>query len=411
MSTLKSKFSKDFKEPEPIPERGVERAVELMRSGRLYRYNFSSDFQEDEAPNDSELDLACETALLERDFASYTGHRFAVAVNSCGSALFLSLKAAGLKPGQKVLTNAFTFTAVPSSIVHAGGVPIYLECDERLVVDLDDLRRKVESHPDARFFLLSHMRGHIANLEVISEICREFEICLIEDCAHSLGARWQERLVGSFGEIACFSSQSYKMLNSGEGGFLATNDDRSAAYAILAAGCYEKLYRKHLSRPEDHLFEEMKTAVPNFSLRMSNLAAAVLRPQLANLDERIELYNSRYRQLVSLLKHPSIAIPEPLPQVRRVGDSLQFLLKGLSENQLESFLRTTAERHVMVQVFGRMDNSRYFRNWRYSYEELPELKQTEEILAVACDLRISLSFTPEDVRTLAQIILETLGTL
>ncbi len=411
MSTRTSIFCKDSKEPEPVPEKGVERAVELMRSGHLYRYNFSSDFDETDAPAESELEPACETSLLEREFAMYTGHRFAVAVNSCGSALFLSLKAAGLSPGEKVLTNAFTFTAVPSSIVHAAGVPVYIECDEQLVLDLGDLRRKIDAHPDARFLMLSHMRGHIANLPIIKQLCLEFDICLIEDCAHSLGARWGESLVGTFGEIACFSSQSYKMLNSGEGGFLATSDERLAAYSILAAGCYEKLYRKHLSRPADHLFEELKTSVPNFSLRMSNLTAAVIRPQLETLEERVGLYNTLYRQLKSLLRHPNIVIPEPLPSVRRVGDSLQFLLKGLTENQLESFLRGTAERNVKIQIFGRMDNARYFRNWRYSYDTAPALNQTEEILAVACDLRISLSYAPEDVRILAQIILETLGAL
>ncbi|MDE5107917.1 MAG: DegT/DnrJ/EryC1/StrS family aminotransferase, partial [Trichodesmium sp. St17_bin3_1_1] len=71
--------------------------------------------------------------------------------------------------------------------------------------------------------------------------------------------------------------QSYKLLNSGEGGFVATNDDKIAAYCILAAGCYEKLYKKHISRPfDDGLFEQMKPSVPNFSLRMNNLTAAVI---------------------------------------------------------------------------------------------------------------------------------------
>ena len=129
----------------------------------------------------------------------------------------------------KVLTNGFTFTAVPSSIVHAGAVPIFLECNELYQVDLDDLKGKIQAHQDAKFFVLSHMRGHISDLQAIEEICHQAGVFLIEDCAHSLGSKWydknqkKDRLVGQYGQVACFSSQSYKLLNSGEGGFVATN--------------------------------------------------------------------------------------------------------------------------------------------------------------------------------------------
>ncbi len=109
-----------------------------------------------------------------------------------------------------------TNTAVPSSIVHAGGVPIYIECNSEYVIDLEDLKRKIESHPDAKFFVLSYMRGHIPDLDAVKNICDRAGIYLIEDCAHSLGAEWDGNLVGHHGEIACFSTQSYKLLNSGE---------------------------------------------------------------------------------------------------------------------------------------------------------------------------------------------------
>lgn len=411
------KFTKDSKIPDPIPPDGIEKAVKLMETGLLYRYNFDAELSQ----NTSDLDreLATEVAQLELEFSRYTGHRYAIAVNSCGSALFLSLKAADVQLGAKVLTNGFTFTAVPSSIVHAGAIPIYLECNDLYQVDLDDLKNKIQAHPDAKFFILSHMRGHISDLQAIEEICYQAGIFLIEDCAHSLGAKWYDenqkkyRLVGQYGQIACFSSQSYKLLNSGEGGFIVTNDAKMAIYCILAAGSYENLYKKHLSRPFDNdLFEQMKPWVPNFSLRMSNLTAAVLRPQLKTLEARISQYNKNYEQLTNILAPvANINVPFPPEKVYRVGDSIQFNLLNLTSQQVEKFITRTAARGVKIQIFGRLDNSRYFKNWKYSFDQIPQLPNTEEIISAACDLKLALSFDADDINLIGYIIKDVLYNL
>ena len=287
------RFTKDSKLPDPIPEAGISQAVKLMEKGKLYRYNFNFEINADTNTSVLESELASEVAKLENRFCQHMGYKYAIAVNSCGSALFLSLKAAGIQIQDKVFTNAFTFTAVPSSIVHANGIPIYVECNKDYILDIDDFIKKVHANPEVKFFILSHMRGHISDMKTIKEICGEFNIYLIEDCAHSLGAKWydeqQEKSipVGHHGQIACFSSQSYKLLNSGEGGLIATDDEKIAAYAILGAGSYEKLYKKHIARPfNDAIFESMKQDVPNFSLRMSNLTASVLLPQVDTISER-----------------------------------------------------------------------------------------------------------------------------
>ena len=405
-------FTKDPKSPEEIPEDGIEKAIELMRGGRLYRYNFAGEFESPSDRDDLSKEPACQVALLEDEFSSLVGHDYAVAVNSCGSAIFLALKAAGVKHGDEVFTNAFTFTAVPSSIVHAGGTPLYVECTDQYVIDVDDLKRQMEAHPEAKYFVLSHMRGHIANMERIQQVCEDAGVYLIEDCAHSLGCTWRrsgedrETQVGHFGRIACFSSQSYKMLNSGEGGVITTNDEHAATYCILAAGSYEFLYKKHIARPQnDELFEKLKPIVPNFSLRMSNLTAAIIRPQLLTLEERIGEYNRRYDQLKGILNQSEhIHVPEYLDQASRVGDSVQFNLVGLSGDQVDQFLSEVKSRGVGLQIFGRLDNSRYYKNWKFSFDEVPELRQTDEIISLACDLRISLTFDEQDIELLGTIV-------
>jgi dTDP-4-amino-4,6-dideoxygalactose transaminase/ubiquinone/menaquinone biosynthesis C-methylase UbiE len=407
------KFNKSFKTPDPIPQAGIEQAIKLMQKGRLYRYNFSDDLSNYSNLyefKDEDEQLATELAKLEYEFSLYTQHKYVIGVNSCASAIFLSLKAGGVKPGDKILTNAFTFTAVPSSIVHAAGVPIYVECNSEYVIDIEDLKRKIADHPDAKFFVLSYMRGHISDLDTIKNICEQAEIYLIEDCAHSLGAEWNGKLIGYHGETACFSTQSYKMLNSGEGGLIATNNPELAAYCILAAGSYERLYKKHLARPlDDNLFEKMKPHVPNFSLRMSNLTAAVLRPQIEFLDSKISQGRQKYDRLVEILSSVrNIYIPAPLLQVKRAPDSLQFNLLGLTSEQVDKFVEQTSERGIAIQIFGRADNSRYYKNWQYSFTEIPSLQKTESIICSACDLRLPSSFNFDDLNLIGYIIKDVL---
>ncbi|VAW66080.1 hypothetical protein MNBD_GAMMA09-2848 [hydrothermal vent metagenome] len=414
------KFTKSFDDPNPIPPTAIRNAVSLMENGMLYRYGHinSNNAQSNSAGEaGSEFDSASEVSRLELVFAQYTGHKYAVAVNSCGSAMFIALKAMGVQPNDKVFTNAFTFTAVPSSIVHANAIPVYLECNDQYIIDLEYFKQQIAQQPDVKYFILSHMRGHIAELDKIKALCTENNIRLIEDCAHGLGKRWNEAetdknsFVGHHCEIACYSSQSHKMLNSGEGGFIATNDDRLAAYCILAAGSYEELYKKHLSRPmDDALFESIKFNVPNFSLRMNNLTASVLRPQVDLIDERIESYKEKYSRLVSILSGSNyIHIPESVSCTENIGDSLQFNLIDFNSCNVADFITDCADRGVKVQVFGSDDNARDFRNWQYSFDDEPDMKNTAEIISCACDLRLPITFTLHDIELIGAIIMDILA--
>ena len=393
------KFTKSFDAPNPIPAEGIENAVELMKNGMLYRYGHVADGEGES-----------EVSKLEQAFGQYTGHQYVVAVNSCGSAMFISLKAMGVQPGDRVFTNAFTFTAVPSAIVHASAEPVYVECNDQYIIDLQHFEQQIAQQPDVKFFIVSHMRGHIAEMDKIKALCDEHGIRLIEDCAHGLGKRWdaaagQEGFVGHHGETACYSSQSHKILNSGEGGFIATNDEKLAAYCILAAGSYEGLYKQHLARPSDEVFEDIKFDVPNFSLRMNNLTAAILRPQIELIDERIESYKAKHDRLLEMLSAVDcIHIPQAVQQAEHVGDSLQFNLQGFDEVNVSDFIARAAEKGVKIQVFGSKENARDFRNWQYSFDEQPPMNNTADIIDYACDLRLPITFTMDDIELIGAII-------
>jgi dTDP-4-amino-4,6-dideoxygalactose transaminase len=387
-------FDKPFTQQEALPETAIERAVAVMRSGRLHRYNLL----EGETG---------EAAELEREYAEYQGQRYCLACASGGYSLHIALKAAGIKAGEAVLSNAFTLAPVPGAIENAGGVPVLVEIDRNFCVDLDHLEARMKETA-ARFFLISHMRGHIADMDAVADLCRKHDVTLIEDCAHTMGARWKGTRSGNFGKIACFSTQTYKHLNSGEGGLLTTDDDEVIARAIIYSGSY-MLYARHGTLPPDECFERVKFETPNYSGRMDNLRAAILRAQLPLLDKNCARWNDRYRALEARLgENPQIRLPARPGAEDFVGSSLQFRVEALEASNAAELVAACAARGVELKWFGDAEprgfTSRY-DSWRY-IENQQRLPRTLEILSTTFDLRIPLTFSRDDMDSIGTIISE-----
>lgn len=385
-------FTKPFTQQEPLPDAAIARAVEVMRGGRLHRYNTLEG-------------ETSETALLEREFADYLGVPYALACASGGYALHIALRSAELSPGELVLCNAFTLSPVPGAIHNAGGKPILVETSSNYTIDIDDLKHKA-AESGAKFLMLSHMRGHIADMEAVLAVCERHGITLIEDCAHTLGARWKGRLSGTFGTAACFSSQTYKHLNSGEGGFLTTTDPDLMARAIIHSGSY-MLYERHLAAPPPETFQSVRLVTPNMSGRMDNLRAAILRAQLPLLDDNCRRWNQLCGALEAVLRDvPGLTMPDRPQHEQYVGSSLQFSLPGLGEEAMLDFVARCGDRGVEIKWFGAAEpkgfTSRY-DSWQY-IEGNQDLPRTREILSTLCDLRIPLTFDEADCRLIGEII-------
>ena len=391
------RFTKEFTLQEPIPEAAIKRALKVMQTGRLHRYNTA----------DGELS---EVALLEKEYAEYVGARYCLGLSSCGSSIYVALKCVGVVPGDKILCNAFTLAPVPGAIENAGAEPVFVEIDEDYLTDLEDLEKKA-AQTGAKYFLLSHMRGHIVDMDRVSEICRKLDITLIEDCAHTVGASWGETPTGRFGRVGCFSSQTYKHMNSGEGGLLVTDDEDVIVKAILYSGSY-MLYDRHIARPSLEVFERYKKFIPNYSLRMSNLTAALLRPQLADLDRQCRRWNKRYQLLeVELAGVPPIRVPYRSPKEGYVGSSFQFTLMDTEKPLVEIFLEKCAERGVNIKWFGAkepVDFTSSWVSWKY-VKKFQSLPKTKKILDFMCDFRVPLTFTLDDCKTIAAVIREVAG--
>lgn len=384
-------FGKDLSTPEPIPEEAIERAVALMRSGRLHRYGEQGSGYP-------------EPSLLEQEYAAYVGSKYCVAVNSCSAAMFIALKALGVKPGDKVLTSTFTLAPVPGAIAHAGGEAVLIEISADYMTDMADLERKAATS-GAKVFLLSHMRGHIADLQAVRAICDKHDVAIIEDCAHTMGAKWDGKHTGTWGKLGCYSAQTYKHINSGEGGLLVTDDDDIAAQAILMSGCY-MMYNQHILKPAAEVFELWKYVTPNFSMRMSNLTAALLRPQIGQLAARGQRWNHIYATLErELCKARHVSVPRRDDKEEFIASSIQFTI-NLTPHQIERFLNECNLRGLYIKWFGAPSPIAFtsnYEHWHYlNYK--PDIANSKAVLNQLMDLRTPLSLVDDDCILIGQIV-------
>jgi dTDP-4-amino-4,6-dideoxygalactose transaminase len=293
---------------------------------------------------------------------------------------------------------------VPGAIAAAGGRPVFVEVTEDLVIDLGDLEAKARAS-GARLLMLSHMRGHLCDMTALMALCDRLGVQVIEDCAHTMGAAWNGVASGRHGVVACYSMQTYKHINSGEGGFLISDDAALMARAVLLSGSY-MLYAKHRAAPPPEAFEAVRMVTPNVSGRMDNLRAAILRPQLRLLGERVARWAVLYRTLeAGLVATPGLALVERPEAETFVGSSFQFHLPDWSPARIALFLQRCVARGVELKWFGAAEpvafTSRY-DHWQYADPQ--SLPQTDRILAGLIDLRLPLTFKPQDCEVIARII-------
>ena len=381
----------NVKDAEPIPSQVMSEIIDLMNNGDLFRYN-------------SEGSAAHK---LEIQFSKVMGVRYSLAVSSCSAALFLALKSLNLSRNARVLMPAFTFAAVPSSVIHADFIPVLCECGDDYRIDLMDFKGKIKN---ADAVLISHMRGHTSDMDIILSECKKADIPLVEDAAHSLGTTWNGKKIGTIGDIGCFSFQSYKLLNSGEGGIFITDNPELFAKAVIMSGAYEHNWIKH--QGDQANFEKWQNKLPLYNLRMNNLSAALINAQLPELNRRIEKGRRNHDFTAERLNEsPWISVPTKLTPEERAPDSIQFNLINLDTDEIELFEKITSQSGLNVQIFGRTkDNARAFWNWQFLPETF-ELPKTRKMLMSACDVRLPSRLSLDECKAISDVILYAISTI
>jgi dTDP-4-amino-4,6-dideoxygalactose transaminase len=245
-------------------------------------------------------------AKLEREFAAYKGVPQAVAVHSCTAALHLSLLAAGLKPGDEVITTPLTFCATVNSILHAGATPVLADVDRR-TMNLDPEKVEKAITPRTRALLPVHFAGRPCDMDALVDIARRKGLVLIEDCAHAIETEYKGKKAGTFGDFGCFSFYATKNMTTGEGGMaLAKSDELASRLKMLALHGMSKDAWKRFS---DDGYKHYQVVELGFKYNMMDLQAAIGLHQLP----RIERWLTRRAEVWAAYDRAFAGLPVELP--------------------------------------------------------------------------------------------------
>jgi hypothetical protein len=278
-----------------------------------------------------------------------------------------------------------------------------VEVGDNYRIDMADFAAKLDD--DIAAVIISHMRGHTSDMDAIMALCDARGIPVIEDAAHSLGTTWHGRKIGTIGAVGCFSFQSYKLVNAGEGGILITDDADLVARAVIMSGAYEHNWKKHKG-------PEARTT-PNWQrpLRAGRTAAALQHaaaeplgrgdpPAAAEVARRVRDGRRNHDYVADRLNtSPWLDVPDRWPRRPRAGfDPVQPV--GMDERRTRPapLPRPPKARGVKVQVFGlSTDNARAFWNWQFIPGDVPDLPQTRAMLMRACDVRLPARLTEAEL--------------
>jgi dTDP-4-amino-4,6-dideoxygalactose transaminase len=252
----------------------------------------------------SQFILGPEVAALEREFAAYCQAGHGIGVNSGTSALHLALLAAGIGPGDEVITIPYTFFATVAAIEYTGATAVFVDIDPRTFnIDPSLIESRITSK--TRAILLVHLYGQPADLDPILDIARRHRLVVIEDAAQAHGAEYKGRRVGGIGDIGCFSFYPTKNLGaSGEAGMVVTNDPEYARKIRLLRNWGEE--------------QKYRPVMKGYNYRLEAMQAAILRVKLRKLEEWTEARRAVAREYGRLLDGSDFVLPRVLPDVRHV---------------------------------------------------------------------------------------------
>ncbi len=248
--------------------------------------------------------LGKDVAAFEEEFAAYSGGKFGIGVNSGTSALHLALLAAGVKPGDEVITVSCTFVATVAAIDYAGARPVFVDVDP-LTHNMDPAQVEAAITERTRVIMPVHLHGQPADLDPILEIARRHRLLVIEDAAQAHAAEYQGRRVGSIGDLGCFSFYPGKNLGAyGEGGMVVTNNEEFAhTIRMLRDWGQERKYHHVLK---------------GFNYRMEGIQGAILRVKLRHLDAWTEARRRHAARYSALLAGVAVQKPVEMPYAKHV---------------------------------------------------------------------------------------------
>ena len=230
------------------------------------------------------------TRQFEKEFADYVGAKHALAVNSCTAALHLGLEALGVGADDEVITSPMTFTATAAAIEHLGARPIFVDVEPD-TLNLDVRRIEERITPRTKAILPVHFAGQACDMAPLLAVARRRGLPVVEDAAHAIPTRYQGRLIGTFGDITCFSFYATKNLTTGEGGMITTDrDDVADRVKLMHLHGMSRDAWKRYTESGSWAYEIL---APGFKYNLSDVASAIGIPQL----HAVEDFHARRREI------------------------------------------------------------------------------------------------------------------
>jgi 8-amino-3,8-dideoxy-alpha-D-manno-octulosonate transaminase len=232
---------------------------------------------------------------FERAFKDKIGAGYAQSATSATAALKIAIEGLELPKGSEIITSAFTFVATAEAILEAGMVPVFAEINNTYNLDPADVRRKITNKTKA--ILPVHMYGSSVALDEIMKIAKENDLFVIEDCAQGLGAKYKGKSVGTFGDMGCFSFDAGKLLGTGDGGMVTSQQE------LYYTRAFEYVDHGHQNNPTLPRGRDTRRKY-GFNYRMTELQAAVGLAQLERMDVILKKQRKNYERIMKKLKNP-----------------------------------------------------------------------------------------------------------
>lgn len=312
-------------------------------------------------------------ARFEADFKTYKGACHAVAVNSCTAALHLSLLAAGLQPGDEVITTPLTFCATINAIIHAGATPVLADVDP-LTMNIDPAQVQAKITPQTKVILPVHFAGRPCEMDALCALAERHDLKLIEDCAHAIETEYRGRKTGTFGDFGCFSFYVTKNVVTGEGGMVLARTEEDAARIKMLA--LHGMSKDAWNRFGDEGYKHYYVVKCGFKYNMMDLQAALGIHQLARVEQnwqrRRAVWDTYHRAFADL---PLTLPTEPAADTRH-GYHLYTILVDQPRTGInrDAFLDAMTRQNIGVGVhyLSIPEHPYYQERFGWKPEDYPE---------------------------------------
>lgn len=346
------------------------------------------------------------TQQFEELFAAYVNSTHAIGLNSCTAGLHLSLLALGIGPGDEVITTPYTFIATANTIIHCGAKPVFVDIDP-VTMNIDVLKLEQAITSKTRAFIPVHFAGYPCDMDAILDIARRRNLRIIEDAAHAVYTRYKDNMIGSIGDITCFSFYATKNLCTGEGGMVTTKDEELAdRIRVMSLHGLNKNAWNRYSEKGTWYYE---VEYPGYKYNMTDIQAALGLVQLRRLSEmqdKRDMYAAMYSS--AFANHEELIVPHNSEEHRHAW---HLYVIRLQEHTLRvtrnEFIELLKEAGIGTSVhFIPVPYHPYYRKHGYSLADYPHSQAAYE---AAISLPLYPGMTVEQIQYVIHTVLELLA--